>query len=107
MGIGGNDAATAKESVESVNGDNGVPWVGGQAGGAGQPVLQFTGKSQGWLQHQPESSSHCSRSCTTGGIDPVVLDLVDPYGCAQLGGGCRRREHHSSAASKIITLKEY
>ena len=43
MGIGGNDAVTAKESVETANGDNGVPWIGGQAGGAGQPVLQFTG----------------------------------------------------------------
>ena len=43
MGIGGNDAVTAKESVETANGDNGVPWVGGQAGGTGQPVLQFTG----------------------------------------------------------------
>jgi integrating conjugative element protein (TIGR03755 family) len=43
MGIGGNDAVTAKTSVETANGDNGVPWIGGQAGGAGQPVLQFTG----------------------------------------------------------------
>ena len=43
MGIGGNDAVTAKESVETSNGDNGVPWIGGQAGGAGQPVLRFTG----------------------------------------------------------------
>jgi integrating conjugative element protein (TIGR03755 family) len=30
MGIGGNDAS-------------GIPWIGGQAGGAGQPQLQFTG----------------------------------------------------------------
>lgn len=43
MGIGGNDAVAAKDSVESSNGDNGVPWIGGAAGGAGQPVLQFTG----------------------------------------------------------------
>jgi integrating conjugative element protein (TIGR03755 family) len=43
MGIGGNDAVTAKEEVEASNGDNGVPWIGGQAGGAGQPVLAFTG----------------------------------------------------------------
>ncbi|NIB44056.1 integrating conjugative element protein [Pseudomaricurvus alkylphenolicus] len=43
MGIGGNDAVTAKERVEDSNGDNGVPWVGGQAGGSGQPVLAFTG----------------------------------------------------------------
>ena len=43
MGIGGNDAVSAKDSVESANGDNGVPWVGGQAGGSGQPVLAFTG----------------------------------------------------------------
>lgn len=43
MGIGGNDAVTAKDSVESTNGDNGVPWIGGQAGGSGQPVLRFTG----------------------------------------------------------------
>lgn len=43
MGIGGNDAVTAKDTVESSNGDNGVPWIGGQAGGTGQPVLEFTG----------------------------------------------------------------
>ena len=43
MGIGGNDVVTAKESVENANGDNGVPWIGGKAGGTGQPVLQFTG----------------------------------------------------------------
>jgi len=43
MGIGGNDAVTAKEAVEASNGDSGIPWIGGQAGGAGQPLLQFTG----------------------------------------------------------------
>jgi integrating conjugative element protein (TIGR03755 family) len=43
MGVGGNDAVTAKTTVESSNGNNGVPWIGGQAGGAGQPVLEFTG----------------------------------------------------------------
>ncbi|NNJ93536.1 MAG: integrating conjugative element protein [Halobacteria archaeon] len=43
MGVGGNDAVTAKDAVESSNGDSGIPWVGGQAGGAGQPVLEFTG----------------------------------------------------------------
>jgi integrating conjugative element protein (TIGR03755 family) len=43
MGIGGNDAVTAKGAVETSNGDNGVPWIGGQAGGSGQPVLEFTG----------------------------------------------------------------
>jgi len=43
MGIGGNDAVTAKAAVETANGDNGVPWIGGQAGGTGQPVLAFTG----------------------------------------------------------------
>lgn len=43
MGIGGNDAVTAKDAIERANGDNGVPWIGGQAGGSGQPVLAFTG----------------------------------------------------------------
>jgi integrating conjugative element protein (TIGR03755 family) len=43
MGIGGNDAVTAKAAVETSNGGNGVPWIGGQAGGTGQPVLAFTG----------------------------------------------------------------
>ncbi len=43
MGIGGNDAVTAKDAVESSNGNSGIPWVGGPAGGAGQPVLEFTG----------------------------------------------------------------
>ena len=43
MGIPGNDAVSAKAAVEVSNGDNGVPWVGGKAGGTGQPVLGFTG----------------------------------------------------------------
>jgi len=43
MGIGGNDAVTAKKAVEASNGDNGIPWIDGQAGGAGQPMLRFTG----------------------------------------------------------------
>lgn len=43
MGVGGNDAVTAKDAVETSNGDNGVPWIGGQAGGSGQPLLEFTG----------------------------------------------------------------
>ena len=43
MGLGGNDAVTAKAAVEAANGDHGVPWIGGPAGGAGQPVLEFTG----------------------------------------------------------------
>jgi len=43
MGVGGNDAVTAKTAVETSNGGNGVPWIGGQAGGSGQPVLEFTG----------------------------------------------------------------
>ncbi|MCH8073420.1 MAG: integrating conjugative element protein [Proteobacteria bacterium] len=43
MGIGGNDAVTAKKAVDSANGDNGIPWIAGQAGGTGQPVLRFTG----------------------------------------------------------------
>lgn len=43
MGIGGNDVVTAKKKVETSNGKNGVPWIGGKAGGTGQPVLQFTG----------------------------------------------------------------
>src|SRR5690606_12411317 len=43
MGIGGNDAVTAKEAVEAANGYNGIPWIGGPAGGSGQPELEFTG----------------------------------------------------------------
>ena len=43
MGIPGNDAVSAKTSVETASGENGVPWIGGQAGGSGQPVLEFTG----------------------------------------------------------------
>ena len=43
MGIGGNDAVTAKASVETSNGGNGVPWISGTAGGAGQAPLELTG----------------------------------------------------------------
>jgi len=43
MGIGGNNVVTAKKAVEASNGKNGIPWIGGAAGGQGQPVLRFTG----------------------------------------------------------------
>ena len=43
MGVRRNDVVTAKQSVETANGRNGVPWIGGLAGGTGQPVLRFTG----------------------------------------------------------------
>ena len=43
MGIGGNDAVTAKKAVDAANGANGIPWIAGQAGGTGQPALRFTG----------------------------------------------------------------
>lgn len=43
MGIGGNDAVSAKAAVEDSNGDGGIPWIGGMAGGAGQPPLRLTG----------------------------------------------------------------
>ena len=43
MGVRRNDVVTAKQSVETASGRNGVPWIGGPAGGTGQPVLRFTG----------------------------------------------------------------
>ena len=43
MGIGGNDAVSAKEAVETSNGDTGIPWIGGAAGGSGQAPLRLTG----------------------------------------------------------------
>ena len=43
MGIGGNDAVAAKTAVEQSNGDGGIPWIGGAAGGAGQQPLRLTG----------------------------------------------------------------
>lgn len=62
MGLGGNDVVSAKEAVESANGDNGVPWIGGQAGGTGQPVLQFTGDIV-----QAGYNIHMNRPITTTG----------------------------------------
>ncbi len=42
MGIGGNDAVTAKEAVDTSNGDNGIPWIKRDAGGRGQPPIEMT-----------------------------------------------------------------
>ena len=42
MGLG-TDALTAKTAVETANGENGVPWIGESAGGAGQPVIRVIG----------------------------------------------------------------
>ena len=43
MGISGNDPVTAQEAVESSNGSNGLPWIGGQAGGDDQDPIALTG----------------------------------------------------------------
>lgn len=43
MGISGNDPVTAQEAVESSNGSNGLPWIGGQAGGNDQNPIALTG----------------------------------------------------------------
>ena len=62
MGVGGNDAVTAKDAVETANGDNGVPWIGGQAGAPGSRCWNYRRHRQGRLQHQYESSDHDGRS---------------------------------------------
>ena len=43
MGIGGNDPVTAQEAVATSNGSNGLPWIGGQAGGVNQDPIRLTG----------------------------------------------------------------
>lgn len=43
MGISGNDPVTAQEAVETSNGSNGLPWIGGQAGGNDQDPIALTG----------------------------------------------------------------
>lgn len=43
MGISGNDPVTAQAAVESSNGSNGLPWIGGQAGGDDQDPIALTG----------------------------------------------------------------
>lgn len=42
MGIGGNDPVSAQEAVAASNGSNGLPWIGGQAGGDGQEPIRLT-----------------------------------------------------------------
>jgi integrating conjugative element protein (TIGR03755 family) len=67
MGIGGNHAVAAKEAVETANGANGVPWIGGAAGGAGQPVLRFTGDIV-----QAGYNIHMNRPVTATGPAPTA-----------------------------------
>jgi len=62
MGVGGNDAVSAKKAVEASNGNNGVPWLGGLAGGLGQPELRFTGDIV-----QAGYNLHMNRPVTTSG----------------------------------------
>ncbi len=91
MGIGGNDAVTAKDAVESSNGDSGIPWVGGQAGGTGQPLLQFTGdivKAGYNINMNRPITTVGSRTVGIG--NPIVGDLDYPGGCEGLGRGCGR-----------------
>ena len=43
MSIGGNNAVAAQKSVDTSNGNNGVPWVlGADAGGQSQPTMKMT-----------------------------------------------------------------
>ena len=43
MGIGGNDPVTAQQAVAASNGSNGLPWIGGQAGGNTSDPIALTG----------------------------------------------------------------
>ncbi len=42
MGIGGNDPVSAQQAVASSNGSNGIPWIGGAAGGESQDPINLT-----------------------------------------------------------------
>lgn len=42
MGLGGSSVVKAKESVEQSSGSNGLPWIGGNAGGKGQDPIELT-----------------------------------------------------------------
>ena len=42
MGIPTNDPVSAQEAVEGSNGDNGLPWIGGGAGGDDEEPLELT-----------------------------------------------------------------
>ena len=42
MGVGGGSVIAAKEAVAHANGANGLPWIGGSAGGVGQAPLALT-----------------------------------------------------------------
>ena len=55
MGVGGNDATTAKDAVETSNRDNGVPWIGGQGGPDSCAGPHRRQHRQGRVQHQYES----------------------------------------------------
>ncbi|MFX3658454.1 MAG: hypothetical protein ACN6I7_04855 [bacterium] len=87
MGIGGNDAVTAKDSVEASNGDNGVPWIGGPAGGAGQPgAAVHRGHRAGGLQHQHEPPYHGDGPGARCLGHAPVRSLADAGRGAELGG---------------------
>ena len=75
MGIGGNDAVSAKEAVESDNGDSGIPWIGGNAGGSGQPPLRLTGDivEAGYRVNLGESTD--AGSPAAGATDARLLKL--------------------------------
>lgn len=75
MGIGGNDAVTAKETVEAANGENGVPWLGGPAGGAGQPELRFTGDIV-----QAGYNIHLNRAVSAAAPAPAATRLAEIWG---------------------------
>lgn len=42
MGVGGGSVVAANETVAQVNGANGLPWIGGSAGGQGQEPMALT-----------------------------------------------------------------
>lgn len=42
MGVGGGSVVAANETVAQVNGANGLPWIGGSAGGQGQEPIALT-----------------------------------------------------------------
>ena len=92
MGVPSGDIVETKEQVESSNGSNGIPWVGGvNAGGSGQDPLRFTEDvvSAGYNLHLSRSVTDTSPAPTVNTTQNCVA-VANTAARDRLGARCSR-----------------
>ena len=84
MGVGGGSVIAAKEAVAQANGANGLPWIGGSAGGDGQDPLALTEDvTRAGFNVQMNRAPSAQGAVTTDPDQRLTLVWNDPRAAAE------------------------